>query len=87
MPTQTENQKTPQTEHNIKLTSSEIANIWTNYMSDTAAICTLNSYMTHVEDKEIRSIIEFTLKLSEAHVQKLQAFLTRNNIQYPMGSH
>jgi hypothetical protein len=82
MPTQTENQKTPQTEHNIKLTSSEIANIWTNYMSDTAAICTLNSYMTHVEDKEIRSIIEFTLKLSEAHVQKLQAFF--NEEQHPI---
>jgi hypothetical protein len=61
MPTQTENQKAPQTEHHIKLTSSEIANIWSNYMSDTAAICTLHFFMTHAEDKEIRSIIEFAL--------------------------
>jgi hypothetical protein len=82
MPTQTENQKAPQTEHNIKLTSSEIANIWTNYMSDTAAICILNAYMTHVEDKEIRSIIEFALQISKAHAQKLQAFF--NEEQHPI---
>ncbi len=82
MPTRTETQQAPQTEHNIKLTSAEIANIWTNYMSDTAAICTLNFFMKHVEDTEIRSIIEFTLQLSEAHVRKLQAFF--NEEQYPI---
>ena len=80
LPTQTDN--TPQTEHHIIWTSAEIANIWTNYMSDTAAICTLNFFLTHVEDKEIRSIVEFALQLSKAHVEKLKAFF--NEEQYPI---
>jgi hypothetical protein len=41
--------------------------------------------MTHVEDKEIRSIIEFTLQLSEAHVQKLQAFFNEEQEPIPHG--
>ncbi|HEY0826612.1 MAG TPA: DUF3231 family protein [Bacilli bacterium] len=82
MSTLTENQNAPQTEHKINLASSEIANLWTNYMSDTAAICTLSSYLAHVEDEQIRSIIEFALKLSEVHVQKIKALF--NEEQHPI---
>jgi hypothetical protein len=85
MPPQTENQKAPQTEHNIKFTSAEIANIWANYMSDTAAICTLSSFLSQVNDKEIRSIIEFALQISGAHVQKLQAFFNKEQHPIPDG--
>jgi hypothetical protein len=54
MPTlqQTEKQ-TQQTEHNIKLTSAEIANLWSSYQSDSMAICTMGTFLSNVEDKEI----------------------------------
>jgi hypothetical protein len=85
MPTQTENQKAPQTEHKIKLTSAEIANIWTNYMSDSAAICTLGTFLSHVEDKEIQSVLEFALQLSQAHKQKTEAFFREEQHPIPDG--
>jgi hypothetical protein len=85
MLTQTESQNASQTEHHIMLTSAEIANIWTNYMSDTAAICTLNFFLAHVEDKEIRSVIEFALQISEAHALKLQAFFNEEQHAIPDG--
>jgi hypothetical protein len=31
-------------------------------MSDSAAICTLKNFLSHVEDKEIQSVLEFALK-------------------------
>jgi hypothetical protein len=85
MPTQTENRSAPQTEHNIKLTSAEIANIWTNYMNDSAAICILGTFLSHVEDTEIRTVIEFALKLSQAHVQKTQSFFIEEQHPIPDG--
>jgi hypothetical protein len=85
MPTRIEIQQSQQTEHNIKLTSAEIANIWTNYMSDTATICILGIFMSHVDDKEIRAIIEFAMQLSEAHVQKLQSFFNEEQHSIPDG--
>jgi hypothetical protein len=36
----------PDTEHKIKLTSTEIANIWSNYLNDTSAICTVGAFLS-----------------------------------------
>jgi hypothetical protein len=82
MPIQTEDEKASLTEHHIELSAAEIASIWSNYMSDTAAICILHSFASHVNDKEMSSIIEFALELSEAHAKKLQAIL--NEEQHPV---
>jgi hypothetical protein len=85
MTTQIENKTAPQTEHNIKLTSAEIANIWSNYMSDSAAICTLGSFLSHVEDKEIKSSLEFAERVSQAHIQKIEAFFREEQHPIPDG--
>jgi hypothetical protein len=85
MPTRSENRSVTQTEHNIKLTSAEIANMWTNYMNDSAAICILETFLSHVEDTEIRTVTEFALKLSQAHVQKIQSFFTEEQHPIPDG--
>jgi hypothetical protein len=82
MQTLTEDQKASRTVHNVKLTSAEVANIWSNYMSDSAAICTIGSFLTHVDDQEIRSILESALQLSQTHVQKLESIFTEE--QYPV---
>jgi hypothetical protein len=86
MPTlqQTQKQKL-QTEHNIKLTSAEIANLWSSYQNDSLAICTIGTFLSKVEDKEIRSILEFALQLSQAHVQKLKSIFTEEQIPVPDG--
>lgn len=73
------------TNHKIELTSAEIANLWSNYMSDTSAICTIGSFLSHVDDTEIRSILEFAIQLSQAHVQKLQSIFTEEQHPIPDG--
>jgi hypothetical protein len=85
MPTLIHKQKSPQTEHNIQLTSSEVANLWTSYQNDTLAICSIGTFLSHVEDIETRSILEFAIQLSKAHVHKLKSFFSKEQIPIPDG--
>ncbi len=54
-------------------------------MSDTSAICTIGTFLSHVEDTEIRSALEFAMQLSQAHVQKLQSIFTEEQHPIPEG--
>lgn len=81
----TNNPQPSQTQHKIELTSAEVANIWQSYMNDTSAICTISTFLSHVEDTEIRSVLEYAMQLSQAHVQKLQSFFTEEQIPVPQG--
>lgn len=73
------------TNHNVELTSAEIASLWSNYMSDTSAICTIETFLSHVDDTEIRSVLQFAMQLSQAHVQKLQSIFTEEQHPIPDG--
>jgi hypothetical protein len=75
----------PETKHLIKLTSAEIANLWTSYLSDTLAICTIGVFLAHVEDKEIKSILEYAISLSIGHQQKLLSFFKEEKLTIPDG--
>lgn len=74
-----------QTEHKLLLTSAEIANIWSGYINDSLAVCTLGNYLSHVEDTEIRSVLEFAMQLSRAHVQKLKSIFIEEQFPVPDG--
>lgn len=37
------------------------------------SICTIGCFLNQVEDQEIRSVLEFALALSQAHVQKVSS--------------
>jgi hypothetical protein len=82
---QTADQKPPQTEHKIDLTSSEVASIWTAYMNDSMMICKIESFLLHVEDVEVRSVLELASKQSQVHIQKLTTFFTEEQIPVPQG--
>ncbi|MEK4967137.1 DUF3231 family protein [Cytobacillus sp. FSL R7-0696] len=40
-----------------KLTSAEIAALWTQYMNETASICIHKHMLEHIEDTEIKKCI------------------------------
>ena len=73
------------TEHSKLLTSAEIASIWTNYMQDSMAKCVLSYFLNHVEDKDIRPIIQFTYDVATEHIEKLAAILQGEQIPTPIG--
>jgi hypothetical protein len=73
------------TNHLIKLTSAEIANLWTSYFNDSLAVCTIGRFLAHIEDKEIEAVLQKALDLSNAHIKKLTSFYNEEKITIPHG--
>ncbi|SFB25599.1 DUF3231 family protein, partial [Bacillus sp. UNCCL13] len=68
-----------------KLTSGEIAALWTQYLNDTAGLC-FNKYMLeHLKDPEIKGIFEYAISLGQDHIQKIKKFLRAENFPIPIG--
>jgi len=69
----------------IRLTAGEIAQLWIQYLNDSASVCVLSHFLEKAEDDEIRPIIKFSLELSQAHIQKITAILTEEKNAVPYG--
>ncbi|RVT57205.1 DUF3231 family protein [Niallia taxi] len=69
----------------IHLTSSEIAALWTSYMNDSMAKAILSHMMAHIEDTEIKSIIQFSYDIAKNHVEFLIQLLTEEEYAIPIG--
>ncbi|WP_299089140.1 DUF3231 family protein [uncultured Metabacillus sp.] len=73
------------TENHKMLTSAEIACIWTAFMNDSMSKCILGYFLKHVEDEEIRSIVQYTYDLSATHIEKLTSLFQKEGIPLPTG--
>ncbi|KKI94073.1 hypothetical protein WQ54_00600 [Bacillus sp. SA1-12] len=73
------------TENHKMLTSAEIACIWTAFMNDSMSKCILSYFLKHVEDAEIRSIVQLTYDLSSTHIEKLTSLFQEEGIPLPTG--
>ncbi|MGZ9869440.1 DUF3231 family protein [Priestia endophytica] len=71
--------------HSGKMSSSELANLWSQYLNDSLSHCIIRYFINTVEDKEIGDVLQFALKLSETHLQKIKEFLTKENYPIPKG--
>lgn len=71
--------------HNVSLTSAELANLWSQYMNDTLAICIFNHSINNVKDEDIKGIIEFALSIAESHVVRIKEFLNQAEFPIPKG--
>ncbi|WP_162848535.1 DUF3231 family protein [Paenibacillus nanensis] len=73
------------TEHNIRLTSAEIANLWGAYMGNSMSVCIFEYFMTHVEDQEIKELVEYALSLSKKHVSTITDIFSHEKFPIPVG--
>jgi hypothetical protein len=71
-----------ETEHNIKVTSSELSQLWGAYMNDSLTSCMLKYFVNIVEDTEIRPIVEFALNKAQLRLDQLTTKF--NNEKYPV---
>ena len=55
---------------NIRLTSIEIAGLWTGYVSDTMSNCVLKYFLKHVKDEDIKAVLQYAYSLTEEHIKK-----------------
>lgn len=69
----------------IRLTAGEIAQLWMQYLNDSASVCVLSYFLEKAEDEEIKPIIKFSLELSKSHIQKITAILTEEKNVVPCG--
>lgn len=69
----------------IRLTSGEIAQLWTQYLNDSASICFLAFFLEKAEDEEIKPLIEYALQLSQSHIVKIDSILTEEKNIVPIG--
>jgi spore coat protein CotF len=74
------------TKHNeVALTSSELANLWVSYLNDTMAICGIKYFLANIQDEQIRSVLEYALKISQRHVQKVTKIFNEEDYPIPQG--
>jgi hypothetical protein len=67
------------------LVSTEIAALWTQYMSETMSICFSKYALEIIEDAEIKNIYKIALNLSEKHVLRIKKILMEEKFPTPYG--
>ncbi|MED4205389.1 DUF3231 family protein [Neobacillus mesonae] len=72
-------------ETQIRLTAGEIAQLWVQYLNDSASKCVLTYFLEKAEDDEIKPIIEYALELSDSHIKIISSILTEEKNVVPDG--
>jgi hypothetical protein len=67
------------------LTSAEIANLWNLYMQDTMIVCFKKYLVAKAEDKQIRTIQEEALNISERRSKNIASIFSSDNLPVPVG--
>lgn len=68
-----------------KLTSAEIAILWTHYISDSMANCLLKYFLQHVEDGEMRPPIESAFTMTEFNTKAISKIFKGEDFPVPVG--
>lgn len=68
-----------------KLTSAEMGKLWATYIGNSMAKCILIYYLQHVEDKDIKTLLENALKLSEEFLKITTEIFNKENFPIPKG--
>jgi hypothetical protein len=71
--------------HKTKISASELANLWTQYVNDSLARCMFRYFLNFVQDTEIIQVLQYALELTERHIQKVEEFLTTDGYPIPKG--
>jgi hypothetical protein len=69
----------------VMITSAELAQLWAQYMNDSGSSCILTFFLEKAEDPDIQPIIEFALRLSKTHIEKLKVFFNEEDYAVPHG--
>lgn len=74
-----------ESEHHVELTAAEISNLWTSYQTDSMAACGIKHFLTHIDNDDIREVLEYALKISEEHVRMVTEIFQKENYPIPQG--
>ncbi|MFB4168843.1 DUF3231 family protein [Virgibacillus sp. JSM 102003] len=72
-------------QQNKKLASSELGDLFENYLGDSLFCCVFEHHLEVVEDEEVKDYIEFALDISKKHITMIKEIYTKENIPVPAG--
>lgn len=70
---------------NVTLTSAEMGKLWATYTGNTLAKCVLRYCLQHINDQDIKKVLENALHLSESLVKKVKEIFIQENFPIPVG--
>ncbi|MEH6947854.1 DUF3231 family protein [Bacillus sp. JJ634] len=70
---------------NETLTSAEMGKLWVTYTGNTMAKCVLSFYLQHIDDQDIKKVVENALNLSETIVKSIKEIFIQENFPIPIG--
>ncbi|MDF2530469.1 MAG: putative sugar isomerase [Clostridia bacterium] len=71
--------------HNISLTTPEISSLWKTYIQQTATLCVVNHFMQHVQDSEIKPLLEEQANFLKNFIKKAKTIFNEENFPIPKG--
>lgn len=69
----------------FELTAPEIASLWETYQQETMSICTLEFFLMHVEDEQIKQLLEDSLENAKERKLSVIDFFERDGFPVPQG--
>ena len=72
-------------EHNPNLASSEKANLWSSFMSETLNVCIMKHFQANVEDQDIKDVLRQSKELSEGHLVTINSIFEKEKLPIPQG--
>ncbi|MDR4949718.1 DUF3231 family protein [Neobacillus cucumis] len=67
------------------LTSAEMGKLWATYMGNSMAECLLRYYLQHVDDPDIKALLENALKLTKEFMEITKEIFEKENFPIPKG--
>jgi hypothetical protein len=67
------------------LTAAEMGKLWATYSGNSMARCVLRYYLQHVEDNDIKILLQNALKLTEEFMQICEEIFKKDNFPTPIG--
>ena len=67
------------------LTAAEMGKLWVVYMGNTMGKCVLSHFLQHVDDTDIKRVLEYALGLSKAFIQDIETIFKQADFPIPVG--
>jgi hypothetical protein len=68
-----------------ELTSAEMGKLWATYTGNSMARCVIKYFLQHVDDDEIKTLLENALKLTEDFMSIAKEIFEKDNFPVPIG--
>ena len=71
--------------HDARLNSTEIGELWNTYMSYSMYTCVYKHFLSNVQDKDIRSVLEFAMDIANKRVTWVMETFNKEGLPIPIG--